>query len=296
VSSSGTSEWLPAALLEHADAWESKSAFDADRFSRAEQHAARARQGIDAVRHAGVDGIVGQCPLCGASSRFLSPAADAETPNLREGLICSGCGTNARTRAGLVLLQSLCPQREASIYITEQASAAYRWLHKRYRSVIGSEFERSPWRRMRLSRHLWASRILRYVRFEDVTALSLKTASQRAVVSFDVIEHVPDDQAAFREFARVTERAGWLILTAPFAGAERGIERAQVCADGSIEHLLAPEYHGDPLGKGVLCFRHYGWNLLDDLRSEGYSQAAVVMPWYPEAGLFDGLVTIVARR
>ena len=290
------SDWPPATLLEHAEVWESKSAFDADRASRVEQFEARGRQGIDAVRHSGAGGIAGHCPLCGVASRFASPAADAQAPNLREGLICSGCGTNARARAGLLLLQSLCPQGDASIYITEQASAAYRWLHQRYRSVIGSEFERNPWRRMRLSRHLWTARIFRYVRFEDVTALSLKPSSQRVVVSFDVIEHVPDDQAAFREFARVTEPGGWLILTAPFAGAERGIERARVCADGSVEHLLAPEYHGDPLGKGVLCYRHYGWDLLDRLRSVGYARAAVVMPWYPEAGLFDGLTTIVARR
>ena len=136
------------------------------------------------------------------------------------------------------------------------------------------------------------------MRYENVTGLSLRrAASQRAVVSLDVLEHVPDYRAApLREFARVTEP--WRLV-----GAHRAIQRWQnaasnaraVLADGSVEHLHPAEYHGDPMGGEALCFHHFGWDLLDDLRAAGYRDAAIVFPWWPEAGLFDALATIVAR-
>lgn len=296
MSRDAASGWIPATLLEHAVAYGAKHAFDADRTARQDLFDARRAHALAAVHDAGVAGIDGACPLCGDQRRFVSPDSDAEVPNLREGLLCNGCRTNARVRAGLSMLAALCPDRKSPIYITEQVSSAYRWLRKRYPSAIGSEFERSWWRRAKLTRHLWLMGGIGRVRFQDVTRLTLADASQRAVVSFDVLEHVPDYRAALHEFARVTAADGWLILTAPFTGAERGLERARMLEEGRIEHLQPAEYHGDPLGAGVLCFHHFGWDLLDDLRVAGYRNAAVAMPWWPEAGLFDGLATIVAQR
>ncbi|HEY2346098.1 MAG TPA: methyltransferase domain-containing protein [Xanthomonadaceae bacterium] len=289
-------EWLPASFLEHAATYASKAAFDADRAARADLFDARYQQATGIVRDAGIDGVLGHCPLCEAPGRFVSPDHADDVPNFREGLVCERCHTPARVRAGLALLRTLCPRRDARIYVTEQASAAYLWLRSHRPRTIGSEFERNWQGRLRLSRHLWRARRFGLVRFEDVTRLRLETASQQAVASFDVIEHVADDRAALREFARVTEPGGWLVLTAPFAGTERSIERTRVAADGRIEHLLPPEYHGDPLGGGVLCHRHYGWDLLEALREAGYRDAVVAMPWWPEAGLFDGLATVIARR
>ena len=296
MSRDDASDWIPAALLEHAAAFFSKPAFDADRAIHRDRDDARRQHALAVIREAGTAGIVGICPLCDAPRHFVSLDSDADVPNLREGLVCDGCGNNARIRAGLAMLQQLCPDRAAPIYITEQVSSAYLWLRKRYPATIGSEFAPGWWHRMMLSCRLWWRGVIGRVRSEDATRLTLATASQFAVVSFDVLEHVPDYRAALREFARVTDAYGWLILTAPFSGNERSIERARVLADGRIEHLHPAEYHGDPLGGGALCFHHFGWDLLDDLRAAGYRHAAVVLSWWPEAGLFDGLTTILARR
>ncbi len=296
MSRETAADWIPATLLEHVVAYGTKIAFDADRAAHRDLFDARRSHAIAIVRDAGAAGIDGACPLCGGRRRFVSPASAAGEPDFREGLVCAGCRTNARVRAGLAMLAALCPDRKAPIYITEQVSAAYRWLRGGYPSAIGSEFVRSWWRYARLTRHLWWMGIFERVRFQDVTRLTLADASQRAVLSFDVLEHVPDYRAALREFARVTAADGWLILTAPFTGSEHGLERARLLEDGRIEHLQPAEYHGDPLGTGVLCFHHFGWDLLEDVRAAGYRHAAVAMPWWPEAGLFDGLATIVARR
>ena len=296
MSRDDASSWIPAALLEHAAAFVSKSTFDSDRATHRDRDDVRRQHALAVIREAGSAGVTGVCPLCDVPRRFVSLDCDADTPNLREGLLCDGCGSNARIRAGFALLQALCPDRAAPIYITEQVSSAYLWLRKRYPTTIGSEFTRGWWHRMRLSCRMWWRGVIERVRSEDVTRLTLATDSQRTVVSFDVLEHVPDYRAALREFARVTAQDGWLVLTAPFGGYERSIERARVLADGRIEHLHPAEYHGDPVGGGVLCFHHFGWDLLDDLRAAGYRHAAVVLPWWPEAGLFDGLTTIVAQR
>jgi SAM-dependent methyltransferase len=291
-----TRDWIPAALLELAEVHRAKAEHDADRIAHAERDATRHADAQAAILAAGTAGIAGVCPLCEAQRTFRSFDHGAPTPDFREGLVCDGCGTNARVRAALTILHALCPDRAAPVYITEQTSAAYIWLHKHRTAVTGSEFASGLWRRAMLTAWLVRRGVFEHVRREDVTRLSLATASQHAVASFDVLEHVPDDRAALHEFARVTVPEGWLLLTVPFAGEEHGRERARVHGDGRIEHLHPPEYHGDPLGGGTLCLRQYGWDLLDALRAAGYRRAAIAFPWRPEAGLFEGLATIVAQR
>ena len=287
--------WLPGSASEHAVVHASKPECDADREARAGVLDGRRVRALAAIRDAGAAGIAGYCPLCDAR-HFMSKDHAAGEPDLREGLACDGCRTNARVRAGLVLLRALCPERSSRIYLTEQVSTAYLWLCRHYPEATGSEYAPNWLRRARLALHLLGMSGRWRVRFEDVTGLTLATASQDAVVSFDVLEHVYDFRAALREFARITQAGGWLVLTVPFTGAESTLERARVHPGGRIEHIHPPEYHGNPLGDGALCFRHFGWDLLDDLRMAGYRHAAVVNPWWPEAGLFDGPVVIVAQR
>ena len=46
----------------------------------------------------------------------------------------------------------------------------------------------------------------------------------------------------------------------------------------------------------MLCFYHFGWDLLDAAREAGFSKAEMVLPWAPAYGLFGNLWTLVARR
>lgn len=50
----------------------------------------------------------------------------------------------------------------------------------------------------------------------DITAIPLPTKSFDAIMCTEVLEHLPDPLAAFREFARLLKPSGYLILTAPF--------------------------------------------------------------------------------
>jgi SAM-dependent methyltransferase len=259
---------------------------------------ARWALGEQMTRTLGGEGWSGYCPLCRQPTIFAVPSVAAgHAPNLREELHCRHCGTNSRCRAGMQLADEAVGGGNARVYATEAASPNFVWLQKRFPGAIGSEFEPDEEKRKPLTQYLVDLGGKGEVQFEDVTRLSFADASRDLVVSFDVLEHVPDYRQALREFARVLAPGGALVLTAPFVqDFEHTLVRARLAGDGTVEHLEPAEFHGDPLGDGVLCFYHFGWDLTDAAREAGFASAAMVLPWAPAYGLFSNLWTLVARR
>lgn len=45
--------------------------------------------------------------------------------------------------------------------------------------------------------------------------------------------------------------------------------------DGTLEHILPPEYHGDYLRKGILAFRNYGLDIYDSLKKVGFQDVKI---------------------
>lgn len=216
--------------------------------------------------------IAGICSLCARSATFrFEPHAEST----RDSLHCSVCGAHNRQRAvALLLLAALPDACRARVYITEQASSFYAWLRLRVGQLIGSEYGFGLRRRLQMSSWLWRRRILERVRMQDVTALSFDAAGMDAVVCQDVLEHVPDYRAALREFARVLKPGGVLLVTVPFY--DRSHDSVQIASlDGAGRPVFAgaPEYHGDPVNGGVPCFHHFGWDLLDAMRTAGFAEA-----------------------
>ena len=74
--------------------------------------------------------------------------------------------------------------------------------------------------------------------------------------------------------------------------------RARVLPDGSIEHLMEPQYHGDPVSDaGCLCFQDFGWELLDQLRASGFRSAEMILYWSQAFGYYGvEQMMIVARK
>ena len=260
-------------------------------------------QALPAAVDPGTGSLPAYCRICEAPVELALPSlARGGTPNLREELACSGCHLNARVRSALSILRDVdgLADSDDAIYITEQASYAYAWLRRRYPGVVGTEFYANKASRRRLETHL--KHLLGEAvpaRFGDVTALGFDDGSFDAVISFDVLEHVPDYPAALGEFARILRSGGSLVLTAPFLPGEPETEVcARVRADGTTEHILPPEYHGDPLSPegGVLCYYHFGWDLLDAVRTAGFSSASFVLPWHLAAGEIGSCWTLLATR
>jgi len=96
-------------------------------------------------------------------------------------------------------------------------------------------------------------------RCEDITQLTFEANSLDLIVSSDVLEHVPDLEAAFRECHRVLKAGGSHVFTVPVRAATR--KRAEI-VDGKINFLMEPDYHSDPLNpEGILAFWDYGLDL-----------------------------------
>lgn len=245
----------------------------------------------------GGEGWPGWCGLCSQPVLFFLPSKTQDAnADLRAHMDCPGCRLNARSRTALpVLVQDLLPET-ARLYLTEQASPAFVWLQRQFPGLLGSEFGLDARARQRLQSAFEGMGGTGTLVERDVTQLDFDDASLDVIGCFDVLEHVPDYPLALRQFARCLRLGGRLVLTVPFRqDSDDTLVRARVRADGSIEHLQEPEIHGDPVAGGVLCYYHFGWDLLDSCRAAGFGHAQWVRTWSPREGLF-GLWTLVATR
>jgi SAM-dependent methyltransferase len=199
-------------------------------------------------------------------------------PQWRETLLSHGIYNN-RMRASMHLFeQILRPRKGDTIYITEQCSPLYAWLKKKYPNTIGSEY-------LDLKVAL-GSLDERGIRNESLTALSFPDQSMQFVLSFDCFEHFADYKAGLSECARVIAPGGSLLITVPFRrDSATNIVRAKDRDGGTIDYLLPPEYHGDPLrAGGCLCYYHFGWELLDDMWAAGFRDPQACLYWSREFG------------
>ena len=225
--------------------------------------------------------VVGYCRVCGSPSRFeidyingSARANDLMVPNWRETLTCRKCRLNCRTRASIDLWTSrFSPHRGHSAYITEQATPLYQWISRAYTQTVGSEY---------LGKTVPQGHIdQRGLRNESLLGLTFPDCSFDFILSFDVLEHIPDYPQALRECFRTLRPGGVVLFTVPFLrGCDKTVVRARVDASGQIEHILPPEYHGDPINSdGCLCFYHFGWDLLDALKEVGFTECFGHMLW-----------------
>ena len=241
----------------------------------------------------------GYCYVCGERVNFFSDfsyalrdVAGRPTPNWRERMVCPKCGLNNRMRAAIQIFEQMCkPELDDSIYLTEQKTPLYKWFEQTYHIVVGSEYfgDQLPFGQANQSG----------LRNETLTHLTFTDNQFDYILTFDVFEHIPDYEAAFRECLRCLKPDGTLIFTVPFSrNSEKHIVRAQMSSNGEVLHILPPEYHGDPLNdKGVLCFYHFGWELLGQLRIMGFSLATAYLYWSDELGyLGQEQLLFIARK
>jgi hypothetical protein len=191
----------------------------------------------------------------------------SRTPNLRERLVCSSCGMNNRQRLVAKLVQQSAIQfAHPKVYLMEQVTPIFEWMRKlQGAEVHGSEY---------LGYDYKGGELINGVRHEDVMNLSYPDESFDLIVSNDVLEHIPDPEIALCECFRVLRRGGTVLATFPFHVAkDTTVTRARL-AGNTIEHLLPPQYHGNPVSsEGSLVFHDFGWDLLDLIRDAGFSLA-----------------------
>jgi SAM-dependent methyltransferase len=242
-------------------------------------------------------GMQGFCDICVAQRWFQCEGYPENSEiSLRESLLCAVCGCNARQRASASVLFESMDAARSSVYLTEQSSPFYMQLKRRCNRLRGSEFT-ADWRqRLRLSLWLIRQGAPEWLRREDVTRLSFADRSHDGLVSLDVLEHVPDYQRALKEFVRVLRPGGSLVLTVPFYSDDADNLLLARMENNAISYLRPPEFHGDPLSVGVLCFHHFGWELLAQMRVAGFAKAQALRVRNPQAGIPESQWVLHAIR
>ena len=203
--------------------------------------------------------------------------------NWRERLICPVTGLNNRLRASIHFADFELGLKEYhSIYISEQVTPFYNYLKQKIPDITGSEFLGFDFPKGKAND--------KGIRHEDMTNLSFSDEQLDFYLSFECFEHIPDFNKSFEEAFRVLKQDGILFFTVPFIKQNPGnVIRAVINQDGEVEHLLPPEYHGNPVSEsGSLCYTHFGWEMLDQLRSCGFKDVYALTYWSDVFGYLGG--------
>lgn len=203
-------------------------------------------------------------------------------PNWRERLVCPSCNLNNRMRAVVHIFDQECkPNRESTIYITENTTPLYKWFYQSFPHVCGSEYIGDSLDYGRFNND--------GIRNEDLTQLSFNNDEFDYILSFDVFEHIPNYRKALTECCRCLKPGGILFFSVPFVKTKKNIIRAYLSNTGEVVHILSPEYHGDPINSdGCLCYYHFGWEILDELNTLGFKDAKALIYWSQEFGYLGG--------
>lgn len=238
-----------------------------------------------------------ECINCIGESHFLLDTRYGQghledgyfQPNWRERLICSKCNLSNRARFVYSLIQSL--PKDSKIWITEQDTSLFRSINPLFTRLIGSEY---------LSGVTISGTINENgIRHEDINQSSFQDESLNSVVCLDVLEHVPNSRTAIQELFRVLQREGIVIASFPFErDSLNTTERAAKNPDGSISYFAPPEYHGNPLLKeDILCYRHFGWDVIEKFKSVGFSTVKIGFGWSKRfAHLGPEQIVLVAQK
>jgi SAM-dependent methyltransferase len=230
--------------------------------------------------------VAGHCFPCDRRANFVvdyqyqwDTHNGRRIPNWRERLECLECGLNNRMRAAIHLFErEFSPNRNARLYVTEQTTPLFQVLSRSYPTLTGSEFLGSAIN--------YGTSDHSGIRNESIVKLTFSSDLFDFILSFDVLEHVPEYLAGFRECWRCLSPGGKILFTVPFdPHMSSNLVRARVDRRGGIEHLAPPEYHGDPLSSaGCLSYYTFGWELLNAVRAVGFTDVSALSFWSSDYG------------
>jgi SAM-dependent methyltransferase len=159
-------------------------------------------------------------------------------PWLRDQYICLSCGSIPRQRALNLMLDTYFPQW-AKLEIHESSPSndfVARWCERYTKSQF---YDNAP---------LGGS--IHGIRCENLERLSFEDERFDIFITQDVMEHVFHPEKAIKEIMRVLKPGGAHVFTTPKHKSVRQSYRRAIIKNGKVQHLLEPQYHGNPIGDG----------------------------------------------
>lgn len=191
----------------------------------------------------------GYCPICEKRTLYFREGAW-----LRDQLKCSRCGSIPRWRALIHVLNEFAPAwRQLTIHESSPGGAASAKLKSAGRNYVPSYFfpDVAP------------GDYKDGYRCENLEQQTISSESLDLVISQDVFEHVLDPAKAFQEVARTLKPGGMHVFTIPWYWWKPTLVRA-MARDGLVQHLLEPDYHGNPIDpNGSLVVTEWGYDFCD---------------------------------
>jgi SAM-dependent methyltransferase len=234
-----------------------------------------------------VEEFPGYCPICESAVIFT-----ASGPWYRDTLICPGCKSVVRERALALRIKQLYPDWK-SLAIHEIAPIMRGFTRKLNSECSGY-----------IATHWFPSEsggvTVRGFRNENIEAQTFGNASFDLVVSLDVMEHIFDPAAAYREIFRTLKPGGAYIHTFPITKSQvfAMIDRAARNTDGTVHHFVnPPEYHGNPISEArSLVTKSYGYDIGQKIAEWTPFDIDITRYWDRSAGIMGWFTEVVVCR
>ena len=231
---------------------------------------------------------IGFCDICERKVVFR-----ADNAWFRDHLFCTTCGSIPRERAIMRIIKQRFPdwtaasihesspgRRAASLRLSEECPH-YTCSHLYPDIPLGGLHPKSG------------------IRCEDLERLTYPDGSFDLFVTQDVLEHVFDAEAVFRQISRVLRPGGLHVFTVPlvnqFGPTE---ERASRLPSGEVEHHMEPVYHGNPIArrKGSLMTWNWGYDIAERIAEWTGMRTVIVQVQNLDAGICAELTEVVVSR
>ena len=209
-------------------------------------------------------------------------------PNLRDELYCGQTKTNSRLRALLL-------QMDAELGDKKQSTVLYNGVNDGVSDYISQRDD------IKLTNYEWVDdkQSTKKCTYTNPCQMEFKDATFDMIVETEQLHLIPDHIDSLKESARILKPGGKMLITVPFLTSQKKTqERSIVTEEGERIDLMNPimfKHTSHRLDK--VCYRLYGWSLIDDLREAGFSDAYGAFSWSLYHGILGmDILTIVAQK
>ena len=226
----------------------------------------------------------GTCDICETNVTFVS-----ESEWFRDYLLCSYCGSIPRERALMRTIKQFFP--DFTNLVIHESSPIGRGVSTR----LARECRHYTLSHYFLDTALGEIDSRTHARCENLEHLTFPDATFDLLITQDVMEHVFDPEAAFREIGRVLKPSGAHIFTVPLVNkAAPTRRRARRETSGKIRYLQEPEYHGNPVDPhGSLVTMDWGYDIASLITSKAGMPTIIIQIDDLESGIRAEYIDVV---